>query len=197
MTANLTTTNAPAFQPAIPWAPVPVGPIEAAGQPLEIDLDTYQPANEVAAACANKARMSPADEAQVLNEALDDFGWLMFNNAVTHELHGRFMGLVDRLFDGDVAAGRLLAALCHRNPVGCAMLLLRENAESYAREVPEARGWAGQWMHVLDVTPQALDQRLRSKTMKVETLCEMASELGYRLVLEPVETSAEKIEIEG
>lgn len=57
MTANLTTTNAPAFQPAIPWAPVPaiprtpVDPIEVAGQPLEIDLDAYQPANEVAAAC--------------------------------------------------------------------------------------------------------------------------------------------------
>lgn len=98
----------------------------------------------------NKARMSPADEAQVLNEALDNFDWLMSNSAATHELHGRFMGLVDRLFDGDAAAGRLLAALCHRNPVGCAMLLLRENAESYAREVPEARGWSGQWMHVLD-----------------------------------------------
>ena len=51
MTANLTTTNAPAFQPAIPWAPVPVGPIEAAGQPFETDLDACQPANEVAAAC--------------------------------------------------------------------------------------------------------------------------------------------------
>ncbi|HJF46123.1 MULTISPECIES: XRE family transcriptional regulator [Atopobiaceae] len=66
------------------------------------------------------------------------------------------------------------------------------------RRILDAQGRSQRSLAIgLDVTPQALDQRLRSKTMKVETLCEMASELGYRLVLEPVEESAEKIEIEG
>ena len=31
----------------------------------------------------------------------------------------------------------------------------------------------------LGLTPQALDQRLKSKTMKVETLCQTAERLGY------------------
>lgn len=49
----------------------------------------------------------------------------------------------------------------------------------------------------LEVTPQALDQRLRAGTMKVETLSEMAGRLGYRLVLEPSGNEPRGIEIDG
>lgn len=48
----------------------------------------------------------------------------------------------------------------------------------------------------LGLTPQALDQRLKSKTMKVETLCQTAAELGYTVQLVPT-GDAEPIEIEG
>ncbi len=48
----------------------------------------------------------------------------------------------------------------------------------------------------LGLTPQALDQRLKSKTMKVETLCQTAAELGYAVQLVP-SGDAEPIEIEG
>lgn len=37
----------------------------------------------------------------------------------------------------------------------------------------------------LGLTPQALDQRLKSKTMKVETLCQTADRLGYTVALVP------------
>lgn len=37
----------------------------------------------------------------------------------------------------------------------------------------------------LGLTPQALDQRLKSKTMKVETLCQTAGQLGYVVQLIP------------
>lgn len=37
----------------------------------------------------------------------------------------------------------------------------------------------------LGLTPQALDQRLKSKTMKVETLCQTAGRLGYVVQLIP------------
>ncbi|MEQ2956864.1 helix-turn-helix domain-containing protein [Slackia piriformis] len=37
----------------------------------------------------------------------------------------------------------------------------------------------------LGLTPQALDQRLKSKTMKVETLCQTADQLGYTVALVP------------
>lgn len=37
----------------------------------------------------------------------------------------------------------------------------------------------------LGLTPQALDQRLKSKTMKVETLCQTAEQLGYTVALVP------------
>lgn len=37
----------------------------------------------------------------------------------------------------------------------------------------------------LGLTPQALDQRLKSKTMKVETLCQTAEQLGYTVTLVP------------
>lgn len=37
----------------------------------------------------------------------------------------------------------------------------------------------------LGLTPQALDQRLKSKTMKVETLCQTADQLGYEVALVP------------
>jgi transcriptional regulator with XRE-family HTH domain len=48
----------------------------------------------------------------------------------------------------------------------------------------------------LGLTPQALDQRLKSKTMKVETLCETAAKLGYTVQLVSPD-DAERIEIEG
>lgn len=37
----------------------------------------------------------------------------------------------------------------------------------------------------LGLTPQALDQRLKSKTMRVETLCQTAEQLGYTVALVP------------
>lgn len=37
----------------------------------------------------------------------------------------------------------------------------------------------------LGLAPQALDQRLKSKTMKVETLCQTADQLGYTVALVP------------
>lgn len=40
----------------------------------------------------------------------------------------------------------------------------------------------------LGLTPQALDQRLKSKTMKVETLCQTAEQLGYTVALVPKKT---------
>lgn len=48
----------------------------------------------------------------------------------------------------------------------------------------------------LGLTPQALDQRLKSKTMKVETLCQTAAQLdcSVKLVLNG---GGESIEIEG
>ena len=48
----------------------------------------------------------------------------------------------------------------------------------------------------LGLTPQALDQRLKSKTMKVETLCQTAEQLGYTVSLVPKD-EGEAIEIEG
>ncbi len=48
----------------------------------------------------------------------------------------------------------------------------------------------------LGLTPQALDQRLKSKTMKVETLCQTAAELGYTVKLVPSD-DADPIDIEG
>lgn len=100
MTANLTTTNAPAFQPAIPWAPVPaipcapVDPIEVAGQPLEIDLDAYQPANEVAAACEPVVpRPSRADryrsELDELESKYEYRDWVMDGNLTIGDIPDR------------------------------------------------------------------------------------------------------------
>ena len=37
----------------------------------------------------------------------------------------------------------------------------------------------------LGLTPQALDQCLKSKTMRVETLCQTAEQLGYTVALVP------------
>ena len=48
----------------------------------------------------------------------------------------------------------------------------------------------------LGLTPQALDQRLKSKTMKVETLCQTAEQLGYTDSLVPKD-EGDAIEIEG
>ena len=48
----------------------------------------------------------------------------------------------------------------------------------------------------LGLTPQALDQRLKSRTMKVETLCQTAKQLGYTVALVP-KSDGEAIEIEG
>lgn len=48
----------------------------------------------------------------------------------------------------------------------------------------------------LGLTPQALDQRLKSKTMKVETLCQTAEQLGYTVSLVPKD-EGDAIEIEG
>lgn len=48
----------------------------------------------------------------------------------------------------------------------------------------------------LGLTPQALDQRLKSKTMKVETLCQTAEQLGYTVSLVSKSNGA-TIEIEG
>ena len=47
----------------------------------------------------------------------------------------------------------------------------------------------------LGITPQGLDQRLKSKTMKVETLCEMAAQLGYGIRLVPEGGTSEGIDI--
>lgn len=49
----------------------------------------------------------------------------------------------------------------------------------------------------LGITPQGLDQRLKSKTMKVETLCEMAAQLGYSIRLVPEDRAGEGIVIDG
>jgi len=49
----------------------------------------------------------------------------------------------------------------------------------------------------LGITPQGLDQRLKSKTMKVGTLCEMAAQLGYGIRLVPEDGAIEGIDIEG
>lgn len=51
--------------------------------------------------------------------------------------------------------------------------------------------------HELGITPQGLDQRLKSKTMKVETLCEMAAQLGYGIRLVPEDGAEEGIVIDG
>lgn len=48
----------------------------------------------------------------------------------------------------------------------------------------------------LGLTPQALDQRLKSKTMKVETLCQTAEQFGYTVSLVSKSNGA-TIEIEG
>lgn len=48
----------------------------------------------------------------------------------------------------------------------------------------------------LGLTPQALDQRLKSKTMKVETLCQTAEQLGYTVSLVSKNNGA-TIKIEG
>lgn len=48
----------------------------------------------------------------------------------------------------------------------------------------------------LGLTPQALDQRLKSKTMKVETLCQIAERLGYTVNLVPKQDGI-SIKIEG
>lgn len=47
----------------------------------------------------------------------------------------------------------------------------------------------------LGLTPQALDQRLKSKTMKVETLCQTAAQFNYSVKLVPND-GGESIEIE-
>lgn len=49
----------------------------------------------------------------------------------------------------------------------------------------------------LGITPQGLDQRLKSKTMKVGTLCEMAAQLGYSIRLVPENGASEGIDIDG
>lgn len=49
----------------------------------------------------------------------------------------------------------------------------------------------------LGITPQGLDQRLKSKTMKVGTLCEMAAQLGYSIHLVPEDEVTEGIDIDG
>lgn len=48
----------------------------------------------------------------------------------------------------------------------------------------------------LGLTLQALDQRLKSKTMKVETLCQTAAQLDYSVRLVSND-GGESIEIEG
>lgn len=48
----------------------------------------------------------------------------------------------------------------------------------------------------LDLTPQALDQRLKPKTMKVETLYQTVAQLAYSVRLVP-NNDGESIEIEG
>lgn len=47
----------------------------------------------------------------------------------------------------------------------------------------------------LGLTPQALDQRLKSKTMKVKTLCQTTAQLDYYVRLVPND-GGESIEIE-
>lgn len=49
----------------------------------------------------------------------------------------------------------------------------------------------------LGITPQGLDQRLKSKNMKVGTLCEMAAQLGYGIRLVPEDGVSEGIDIDG
>lgn len=46
----------------------------------------------------------------------------------------------------------------------------------------------------LGITPQALDNRLNAKSMRVDTLCEMARELGCKVM---IEGDGERFEIEG
>lgn len=48
----------------------------------------------------------------------------------------------------------------------------------------------------LGLTPQALDQRLKSKTMKVETLCQTVEQLGYTVSIIP-KGEGSGIEIDG
>lgn len=48
----------------------------------------------------------------------------------------------------------------------------------------------------LGLTPQALDQRLKSKTMKVEALCQTTAQLNYSVKLVPND-GGESIEIKG
>ena len=49
----------------------------------------------------------------------------------------------------------------------------------------------------LGITPQGLDQRLKSKTMKVGMLCEMAVQFGYGIRLVPEDGAGESIVIDG
>lgn len=49
----------------------------------------------------------------------------------------------------------------------------------------------------LGITPQALDVRMRSKSMKVETLCGTVGKLGYRVELVPNDNKERGIAIDG
>lgn len=49
----------------------------------------------------------------------------------------------------------------------------------------------------LGITPQGLDQRLKSKIMKVGTLCEITAQLGYSIRLVPENGASEGIDIDG
>ena len=68
-------------------------------------------------------------------------------------------------------------------------------ASDALKQVMEGQGRSQRSLALgLGVTPQAVANRLSSKAMKVDTLCEMARELGCRVVIEHDE---ERFEIEG
>ena len=49
----------------------------------------------------------------------------------------------------------------------------------------------------LGITPQALDIRMKSKSMKVNTFCETVHKLGYRVELIPIDACRRKFQIES
>lgn len=86
------------------------------------------------------------------------------------------------------------ASLCSRRPSirGCYSNEIRRCHQVDTRGARPSRSLAID----LGLTPQALDQRLKSKTMKVETLCQTAAQLNYSVKLVPND-GGESIEIEG
>lgn len=49
----------------------------------------------------------------------------------------------------------------------------------------------------LGLSPQALDQRLKSQSMRIDTLCETIDKLGYRTLLVSDDPASPDISIEG